>query len=894
MRLPRPFARAKPTTPPPQQRARGGSGRWHTDGFLEYEEINADLVHPAGYAVYDRMWRTDPDVRRVWGMWTSPIIAGTWQIEPHGGDEADDQAREDAALVEWVLFEHLRGGLHGHLSEALATLRHGFAPFEHIWHAIKHDGQQLLVPEYLGLRLPRSVQRWLQDDREQLAGIEQLTIDRGLIEIPADGLVYYRVGAEGDNWEGVSPLRAVYKPWFIKDGIERLDAVAQERQAVGVAVLYPPEHANNDDGTLDAVEDAIAGLRGGETAHIVMPGPHADNAELGQGWRFEIQGMGAASQSGRSAQPSLQYFTDKIAAGLIAEFMRLGQSGEGARATADVQQDPFYAAVEGFTSTVVEPPLQALTELIVRVNRGERDGYPKIRMSLVDAASLTELADYVNKLSAAGALAADDPLEDYLRQRGDLPPADPQAREQRKQQAEEDRQIQNEAAAAKAKATAAGDGSGGSQDPSSAARTPDTTVSTFGRQRREPRHWERHMSLDQIEEAIDGARARFEQAGTDTSRTVARDVAAAVAAGKEPTAKPPAELVDALAEVLQDLYTLGRTTVRDELARQAGRVPSTEYARPDVRAALQKMKRRARVAARAVISAVIRRVLQVDLQHDGATAAELQAAGEQAASAALRAEGQLHAAAALNQGRGDEIDAHADVIAGVRYTALLDGSACQPCLDADDDVLRPLDDPVRLARKPPNRDCHGGDRCRCMEFATLKEEAPVSASRWDESEHPRNPEGRFRPKAGAASLEGLAEVDATTFHASFTRAATDPRFGPFLTRYTADDFKGMRCFLAERGTVGGALKPTPEGVELVSLFNLGGPRGAGLLLAEHLIGLGANRLDCIGPNLRRKYETLGFEVVAQFAWDDEQAPENWRYDLFDRPPIFVMELRRGR
>lgn len=722
MRLPRPFARPK-LAEKPQTRARGNSGRWHTDGFLQYEELNVDLQHPAGCVVYDRMWRTDPDVRRVWGMWCNPIIAGTWQIEPYGGDDADEQGRQDAELVRWALFDHLRGGLTGHLSEALPTLRHGFAPFEQVWHTATWDGGAVLVPEYLGLRVPRTIQRFLQDDREQLDALEQFTADGGLVLMPASDLVYYRVGAEGDNWEGLSPLRAIYKPWYLKDGMEKLDAVAQERHAVGIAVLYPPTQVN-DTAALDELEAAIEGLRGGETAHLVMPGPKAgEGAEDGQGWLFEMQGMGSVTQGGRSAQPSLQYHTDKIAAGLIAEFMRLGQSGEGARATADVQQDPFYVAVEGFTSTIIEPPLQALAERIVRVNRGDRDGFPQVRMSLVDATSLSELADYVQKLSSAGALAADDPLEDYLRERGDLPPADPQAREMRKQQAEEDRQLQADAMRAKARGGAAGDEQDGTQQASTAPGTPDGGRSLFARQDRPARHWEQQMSLDAIEDALNEARDRFAKAGADAARQHARQVAAAVAAGRAPSVKAPQELVAALEQVLTDLYTLGRVTVRDELARQGARLPDS-YARGKV---ARMIARRAAAAARAVAAAVARRVEQVDLQHDGAGEADLQAAGEQTAAATLRAEGQLHAGPAVNMGRSDEADEHADLIRGARYTSILDASRCEMCALADDDVLRPLDDPVRLSRRPPNAACHGGDRCRCLEFYEMTEEAPASA-----------------------------------------------------------------------------------------------------------------------------------------------------------------------
>ena len=89
--------------------------------------------------------------------------------------------------------------------------------------------------------------------------------------------------------------------------------------------------------------------------------------------------------------------------------------------------------------------------------------------------------------------------------------------------------------------------------------------------------------------------------------------------------------------------------------------------------------------------------------------------------------GEPLAAPALNQGRSDQADELGDEIAGTYYTSILDNNRCGDCKVADDDVLRPLDNPIRLARKPPNIECDGGGRCRCMEAFILKSEAAPSA-----------------------------------------------------------------------------------------------------------------------------------------------------------------------
>jgi hypothetical protein len=56
----------------------------------------------------------------------------------------------------------------------------------------------------------------------------------------------------------------------------------------------------------------------------------------------------------------------------------------------------------------------------------------------------------------------------------------------------------------------------------------------------------------------------------------------------------------------------------------------------------------------------------------------------------------------------------------VLYTAILDDNTCFNCDEADDGVVRSIDDPVRLDRRPPNRHCDSNhshrNMCRCIEI----------------------------------------------------------------------------------------------------------------------------------------------------------------------------------
>jgi hypothetical protein len=461
------FRKAQPT-PEADDPPTGASGRGHSGGFIELEEHNSELQHPLGAAVYDKMYRTDGDIRQVVQLSANPIIGGTWEIEPYGGEDAQAEDVEIADFVRWALFEQMSPDLIQHLAEFLPVLiRTGFAPGEITWTGADWNGKRKLVVRKIGLRLPKTISQFEQDEHGELTRIKQdlLSAISELVRREAEdpresldgrpmgatadaptekwleyrNLVYYRLGAEGDNWEGVSLLRPAYKHWKYKDLIEKFDAIAQEREAMGIPLCYPPLGATAPQ--LDEMEDILAAMRTNEEGYILMPGPKAGSgmAPEGQGWIVEVLGYDRTG-SGRDPQPSLNYHTQKIAAAFIAEFMRLGHGQTGARATAQVQADPFLMSIEAIAG-IIEAQLRRIVAMLVAFNFKGAKNMPKLRMSLVDATNLSQLADYVQKLSAVGALFPDQRLENFLRARADLPPADPSAVKKR---GEEDEKIRRE------------------------------------------------------------------------------------------------------------------------------------------------------------------------------------------------------------------------------------------------------------------------------------------------------------------------------------------------------------------------------------------------------------------------------------------------------------------
>lgn len=724
LKRPKPVNATAPSTKP-----RGESGRARTDGFIQPDEINQALVGERGLEIFDEMFRTDADCRRAVMMIVVALAAGTWTVEPFGTeeDETTDEDRNVAEFVRWNLFDNLKGGLIAHIWAALrVVLRAGNAPFEQIYEVKQWDGRTVFALRNLDLRLPRTIQRWMQDGPD-LTAIEQWTPNAGKNVLPMRDLVYYRLGEEGDNWEGESLLRPAYKHWKYKSAIELVQAIGIEKSAVGVPTGYPPENASEDD--KDRFEEFLANIRANEAAFFMAPGPRADHAKTQngtQGWFWEFVTVGTSGEGGkRDIEAALNYHTSKIDAVILAEFMRLGQQGEGARATADVQQNPFLALCEGFVGVLVENPINLqLVPRIVDLNFST-DRLPKLSCSLIDSTSLSDLGTYVAALAEKGAIRVEPTLEAYLRKRADLPEADEEAIE--KNQEEAMKRAQEMAALAPDKPAPgekppAKPGAAPAKPPAKATAVKldaDDEPVTLARADRPLRSWEQTMSLDRIEATIDDAQARLEaQAGE-----YARALAVAMARGQK---AGTGDLEAAVEATLEGLFVTGRATVVEEIERQklgdlswmldAGDNPSGIPA-----GERRTLRDRARAITETIRAQVVAAVASVRIQR-GATDATIQASAEAAAMGALRAQAQVHASSVLNAGRTVQAEAQSEEIAGSRYTSILDGRRCTACAAADDDVLRPLDDPVRLARIPPNPGCQGGGRCRCLEAFQYRDE----------------------------------------------------------------------------------------------------------------------------------------------------------------------------
>lgn len=224
-------------------------------------EFNPDMYGWNALRIYDQMRRTDADVAAALFAMKLPILSVFPEIVPgetNGGGDGN-LAQEIAGFVRECLF----GGLEREnpaypntwVSQSFQEVREnaflmldfGCAAHENLWRV---DGNHIR-PRFLAPRMPYTFYRfWTAEDGETLTGLEQLGYRRERYvstTIPSRDLCLFVNRKEGSNFWGLSALRAAYSHWYIKSQLYRIDAIALERNGMGVPWIKFPAGAKSED-----------------------------------------------------------------------------------------------------------------------------------------------------------------------------------------------------------------------------------------------------------------------------------------------------------------------------------------------------------------------------------------------------------------------------------------------------------------------------------------------------------------------------------------------------------------------------------------------------------------------------------------------------------------------
>jgi hypothetical protein len=426
---------------------RGAVGTANFAGFIrDLGEYNPILEGRSGFLVYEKMRRSDADVRAALLACKLPIRAADYQIVP--GLKENEPGFDLAKQIADEVRDNLFGGLESPTStgcwvtqnfetvkeNALLCLDFGCAAHEDLWHI---DGDKVRLRK-LAPRLPYTFYRFhVDDDGESLLYLEQYGY-RGNnfvnVLVPAEKLAYFVNDMEGAYFYGRSVLRAAYQHWYMKSQIYRIDAISIERNGLGVPTIKQGPSVSAED--RKAAQQWVQMLAAHESTGLSLP----------SGWEFVLTGV---SGRVRDPQASIQHHSEMILRSVLANFLSLGTTQTGSRALGGSMRDFFYLSLEAVSRKIDETITNTSIRRLVDYNygvegqgKGKREQgtgngqsnpkskiknpklpYPRLVTSniiVINPLELLEVAKDVGKFDV-DLLQPDDDTENWIRKKCGLP-----------------------------------------------------------------------------------------------------------------------------------------------------------------------------------------------------------------------------------------------------------------------------------------------------------------------------------------------------------------------------------------------------------------------------------------------------------------------------------------
>jgi Protein of unknown function (DUF935) len=442
--VPRPEPNSESRVPNPA--TVGVPGTPVVGGFLlDLGEYNPELMGRNALPTYEKMRRGDAQVRATLAACKLPVQSAKWDVVPaedvRGSSNVDRRATNNvlrttssigagkntaakAKEVAQFVKDNLFGGLEFRTStgalisqswdevvrNALLMLDFGCAVHEDVWTV---DGNRIRLRR-LAPRHPLTFYQWMVDeDGETLLTLIQYGYRRAQylqVSLPVEKMCRFTYQQEAANFWGIALLRSMYPHWYAKNSLYRIDAIACERNALGIPVFKLPVGFSKED--KEAAFNFVSQLATHESTGMVEP-----PGDPSTGFRV----VGCEGRV-REVMPSIQHHNTMISRAALAMFLELGvEAHGGSRALGQSHTDFFFLALQSLADQVALTLRNTSVRRLVEYNFGDSAPMPKLVAANVQARGLQDIAQALNQFALSGLVVSEDNLRKFIREELALP-----------------------------------------------------------------------------------------------------------------------------------------------------------------------------------------------------------------------------------------------------------------------------------------------------------------------------------------------------------------------------------------------------------------------------------------------------------------------------------------
>lgn len=373
-----------------------------SSGILEdNSEITLDTL---------RKMRFDPQVKACLLVLKLPILQVDWSLN------ADtEEGQQIAKWCEKMLSEYMDDSMEYYTREILTALDFGRSITEKVWqlknvpvdpdNAESSKTEDRIVPAKLKTYDPRNIKIKIHPKTMKLEGAVQV-VDNKEVLIKADKLIVYSHEKEFGNYNGEAALRAAYKPWVIKEFLQRFWNIALERYGTPLTSMNVPQG-----GTLKKAIQLMDMIK--TKSGIPLP----------DGYELEVHNL---ANTGMSFKEAIEYQDIQIARAMLIPDLVFSNSGGGAYALSKTHAGFFEMRLNGISQEIGDMYTKYLIKPMVQYNYGEVREYPLFKFANVGQDDLTQLTNMISQMITGKVIA---PSEAWIRERLGMPAPDDEAQE---------------------------------------------------------------------------------------------------------------------------------------------------------------------------------------------------------------------------------------------------------------------------------------------------------------------------------------------------------------------------------------------------------------------------------------------------------------------------------
>lgn len=386
----------------------GRSGTLVTANNVDNEYLS-ELQGEKAPIMYDKMLRSDSQIRKIYHAISNPIKSSKWDIEPASMDPLDIEV---AAKIRHILFNNIPDGWKNKLDEILTFPWFGHAVFEVIHKNItdKEFGSYTGLAN-IAFREQSTLKFWRYED-DTLKDINQ--IQSGDIPInawiPKEVLLIFYNEKKGND-TGYPFCRMMYGNYKRKLLYKQLQAIGIERAALPVPTLEVPSSVLPDSDNWILAETQLAAFSQAESSYFMFP----------EGYKLTFNQTSAFDPS--KVQVAIKAENEEIVGALVAMFLEMGIGGNsGNQAGTEVSAGFFRDGIKYLADKIAETINLNLITNLVALNYGDAvTKMPKLVYSGITDQAGKELMEIVTGYVSKNVITMDEQLEDYVRKQHDFP-----------------------------------------------------------------------------------------------------------------------------------------------------------------------------------------------------------------------------------------------------------------------------------------------------------------------------------------------------------------------------------------------------------------------------------------------------------------------------------------